>query len=231
MLVAHRITGVVSAATDAGGRAFLDHLLRWLRLIWTWAFRDPRLVWLTLGALAAAMLPVWWWKSEPAFRITGMALQLLGLGTVTWGIRKTRELFGRPSMRRRFVEWWRGRPRRRHTISGSAGIALEHSSMTGDAEEWSQTSRDDYMEVRLAALEVRGRFNAFAQKTRTELSKHTDDLSQETRVRSDADKAISAKLEETGVGGLDLSVMGVVWLGAGVMLSSMSLELAGWLSR
>ena len=108
--------------------------------------------------------------------------------------------------------------------------------MTGDAEEWSQTSRDDYMEVRLAALEknlleVRGRFNAFAQKTRTELSKHTDDLSQETRVRSDADKAISAKLEETGVGGLDLSVMGVVWLGAGVMLSSMSLELAGWLSR
>jgi hypothetical protein len=214
----------------------LQYFLLWLRVFWIWAFRDPRLVWLTVSALAIAVFSVWWWRSEPAFRIAGMALQLLGLGTVAWGIRKTRALFGRPGMRRRFVEWWHRRPRRRHIVSASASIPMEFSTLSADAEVWSETSPDDYIEVRLTALEknlleMRGRLQAFAQKTRTELSKHTDDISQESRVRSEADRAIGARLEETGVGGLDISVMGVVWLGAGVIMSSMSPELATWFAR
>jgi hypothetical protein len=205
-------------------------LLRQLRPIWVWAFREPRLVWLALGVVAIAALPVWWWKSEPAFRIAGMALQLLGLGTVAWGIRKTRELFGRPSMRERFMRWWRGRPRRRHTVSASVAIAMGHASMTADAEAWSETSPDVCVEVRLTALEknlleVRGRFNAFKQKTQMDLGKLTDDLGQETQVRGDEDRAIRTKLEETGVGGLDLSVMGVLWLCVGVIMSTLSIEL------
>jgi hypothetical protein len=184
-----------------------------MRRIWVWAFRDPWLVWLTFGTLAVALLVVWWWETEPAFRSVG--------------IRNTRALFGRPSMRKRFVEWWRRRPRRGHTVSALAGIGMEHSSATADAEMWSETSPDDYIEVRLSALEknlldVRGRFNAFVHQTRTELSKHTDNLRQEAQVRDDEDKAIRIKVEETGVGGLDISMVGVAWIGVGVFLSSMS---------
>jgi hypothetical protein len=78
--------------------------------------------------LAVALLVVWWRETEPTFRFVGVALQLLGLATVAVGIRNTRALFGRPSMRKRFVEWWRRRPRRGHTASTCAGIGMEYSS-------------------------------------------------------------------------------------------------------
>ncbi len=112
---------------------------------------------------------------------------------------------------------------------------MEHSRLTADAEVWSETSPDAGVEVRLTALEknlleVRGRFNAFKQKTQMDLGKLTYDFSQETQVRGDEDRAIRTKLEETGVGGLDLSVMGVLWLCVGVIMSTLSIELAKMLA-
>ena len=229
--------GAVTPAHRAApytSRASLRNLLRWLWLIYAWAFRGPRLVWLTLFVLVIAALLVWWWKSEPAFRITGMVLQLLGLGTVAWGVRKTRELFGRPGMFKRFVEWWRGRPRYHPSVVTSTATASGTSNVAFVGEVWSEVGPDAYIEIRLAVLEknlleMRRQFNGFAQETRTNLNKHTNDLRQETQVRGDEDRAIRAKLEDVGVGGLDISVMGIVWLGVGVIMSSLSLELAAWI--
>jgi hypothetical protein len=53
----------------------------------------------------------------------------------------------------------------------------------------------------------------------------TDNLGRETQVRGDEDRDIRTKLEETGVGGLDLSVVGVLWLCFGVIMSALSIEL------
>ena len=63
----------------------------WLRALGRWLVLDARQFWLAIvvagGALLISLQPG---TSEQFIRLTGMVLQLLGLGTVAWEIAETR---------------------------------------------------------------------------------------------------------------------------------------------
>jgi hypothetical protein len=59
---------------------------------------------------------------ESVIRLTGLVLQVLGIGTVIWGISETRALFGRPSFAAKTKSWLGRFPLMRRSIVVGGGI-------------------------------------------------------------------------------------------------------------
>lgn len=99
-----------------------------LKAIGPW-FWEMKYLWLALVviivALVVALRP---YTSEPVIRLTGLVLQILGIGTVAWGISETRALFGHPSLVGKCRKWLARFPlRRQNRIVVATGESLEFS--------------------------------------------------------------------------------------------------------
>jgi hypothetical protein len=84
--------------------------------------------------------------------------------------------------------------------------------------------RVDAAEKNLSRL--RDRLNSLELETAKDLERQVDALEQEKRERANEDKNIRDKLETAQAGGSQISVVGVVWLVAGVIMSTIPGELA-----
>ena len=210
-------------------------LLTWLKSILHWLVEW----WLFgLGFLVVAApvaFIVFVGAGEAAIRYTGMGLQLLGIGTVAWGIHTTRKEFGHPSV---FAAWRkrlnRFPPFGGRVVTGSGHATL--SALTASARGCSSVvaGANPTVDERVQALEENLKLvNDWVSQTQNEMDqefrKQCDALKQEQQVRSDEDQHIRAKMESTETGGLHISAMGALWLFIGVIMSTIPSELAGWL--
>ena len=208
-------------------------VLRWLHALANW-LREASLVWVTALVLATAGLGAFWLRSEPAFRWIGLFLQLLGIATVAWNIRGTRTLFGRPSAVALAAQWLRRRPRFRPPVNVAvAGGTLGRLSSRARVDVWSDADPHaaSALEARIDAAEknlsrLRDRLNDLKLETELNLERQVYALEQEKRERANDDKNIRDKLETAQAGGLQISVVGVVWLVVGVIMSTIPGELA-----
>lgn len=211
------------------------HFYNWLRAILDWLF-DARIFWIALfvavGALVFVMRKS---ATEPEIRLTGLALQVLGIATVAWGIRETRVLFGRPDFFTLAKKWLERVPVYggrvvATSISASAGGATAH----GRGYISSTASRDATVEERVSVLEKNiQHLNKRIDETQIEMDQsiraQSSALEDERKERSREDQLLGAKLEATETGGLHISAMGALWLFIGVTLSTASVELFAWL--
>ncbi len=132
-----------------------------------------------------------WLKSEPAFRVIGLVLQLLGFVTVAWNIRETQATFQRPGIISLSVEWWGRRPRFRSQVIVAAGAAFTlTSSGRAYTDIWhnADPDADSAIEARLDTAEknlgrIRDRLNEFERETRQSLQRQDGALRQEKRKR------------------------------------------------
>ena len=202
-----------------------------LKAIWPW-LRQPLHVWLSLSviilALAISFGP---FTSEPVIRLTGLALQVLGIGTVAWGISETRALFGHPSFAVKTKAWLASFPLlQRSNVIAVAGIAM--CSATGKARAYgTHGPTSPTIESRVEALEknvtaIHDRITQTHKEMDEEFHRSADALKREVQLRQEEDKAIRDKLEATGTGGVHISAIGASWLFVGVILSTASVELA-----
>jgi len=94
-----------------------------IKQLWPWLV-EARFAWLTLGVIGAALIvSLRPHTSESVIRLTGLVLQLLGIGTVIWGISETRALFGHPSFAAKAKSWFERFPLRRRNIVLAVGAA------------------------------------------------------------------------------------------------------------
>ena len=174
------------------------------------------------------MLPAW----EPRLRIAGLILQLLGLGTVIWGLRDIRKLFGRPSLLEDAAARLRRFPRYKANVAPvilSGSIALGRVAVSGRILVSLPPTAS--VEERIAALEqaqrqqsdliadIPGRIHKEAQVRATELES-------ERRERAVGDNKIQGVLEEASAGGLPVARVGALWLFVGLILGTASTEIA-----
>lgn len=108
----------------------MKKFFQWLRSIKHWLV-EAWPVWLafaiTAAALGFALQPG---ISEPAVRITGLVLQLLGVGTVAWGIAETRSLFGKPTVIQAALAWAKKLPPLRgRVVTATASIAAGNATV------------------------------------------------------------------------------------------------------
>lgn len=207
-------------------------LFLWFRALWLWLV-EPRHFWLAAFVIAIALLfALRRGATESEIRITGLLLQALGIGTVAWGIRETRALFGRPSIVTLSREWLRRFPVfGGQVVSASANITLPRFSLHARGNSSVSTVPNATVEARIEALEKNVKLiNERIDYTQSEMDQisrsHAKLLEQEQQARATGDQEIRLKLEAVETGGLHISAMGALWLFVGVTLSTAAPEIA-----
>jgi hypothetical protein len=197
---------------------------------------EAKYVWLAAGVnLAALVVALRPGSSEPAIRLTGLALQLLGIATVIWGIAETRALFGHPPLLFRARGWLKRFPlRSRNIVLTAEGIASAtafgrmHAYVThGPVGERTPEARLEALEKNIGSIHER--ISELQKENESELHKVGESLSGESAERRREDEGIRKKLEATGTGGVHISAIGASWLFVGVVLSTAAPEIAALL--
>lgn len=207
-----------------------------IRSLWPW-LAEARYAWLALGviviALGISLRPN---TPEPVIRLTGLVLQILGIGTVIWGISETRALFGHPSFASKATSWLKRFPLLRRNIvlaAGAGSLGLATCKARGHITH-GPTGPNPTIEARLESLErnvvlIHERISGTEKEMDEEFRKAAEALKNEEQARQAEDNVLHEKLEATGTGGVHISAIGASWLFVGVVLSTAGIEIAEFL--
>lgn len=199
---------------------------------------EARYVWLALvvsiAALVIALRPG---TTEPVIRLTGLVLQILGIGTVAWGISETRALYGHKPLFAVARGWVERFPLRNRNIvfsaAGSASLVLTGRARAhlthGTPPNPTVNDRLDALEKNIEALHER--IGATQKEIDDEISKLKISVSDEARQREQEDQGNLKLVEMTATGGVHISAIGAVWLFVGVVLSTAAVEIASALAK
>lgn len=210
----------------------MTNLIRWLRAVSTW-LSEARYAWLALSAVAVTAFAICAaGNTEQAIRLGGMALQLLGVGTVAWGISETRASFGHTPLLVVALSWLRHFPHcGPRVVTASSNVTM--APMTGCAygSVSPAASSDQSIEGRLASLEqqqadLRTTISNLHVALDQEIRKTANQIAEESKIRDMAITGVRKRLETTATGGIHITAVGAVWLFVGVILGSASPELA-----
>ena len=208
-------------------------MIRWVRALLRW-IAEPKPFWLCAFVVVASVGYVYLGGvSEAKIRITGLFLQLCGIVTVAWGLRETRKLFGYPGFLEHLVGWLKRFPKIKPRPVSIEGHLTAHLHLTGTAHAWQGCDSEAPIEKRLAVVEanlldVNVRLVQVKQQLDQETGKITSELEKERHLRKEEDEETRRKLALSHTGGLSISVMGLVWLFCGLILSTASTEIAKW---
>jgi hypothetical protein len=211
-------------------------MLDWLKriLIWLW---KAKLIWLALAVLFACFLIAFYPKSnesnESRIRIMGLILQLVGISTVFIGILEVRKLFNHPSLFAIGSKWLKSFPPFRiPKIASTANVANDGQvAFTSGLVLQHRASPNATIEERVRVLEsnrdhLEHQITEFSQQI-TQINKDINkDLSSERQKRERNILELEIKLETTETAGEYLSLIGLVWLFIGLVMSTASVELS-----
>jgi len=203
-----------------------------LKAVWHWLV-EARHAWLAISVIFAALLiSLRPHTIEPVIRLTGLVLQLLGIGTVIWGISETRALFGHPSFASKTRAWLGRFPLlQRNVLISVGGAILGIAGGKARAYGTHGAGVNPTIETRVEALEknitsIHERITQAQNEMDAEFKKAENALKHEEQVRQLEDNEIRKKLEATGTGGVHISAIGAAWLFVGVILSTTAIEIA-----
>ena len=210
--------------------------VRWLRYVGLWVRRMPVAphYWLAVAVVLASLIATWMhgW-SEKAFRLTGMLLQLGGVLTVVWGILKTREEFGQPTVRSQFKVWFKTFPRWNPPPVVLSVDAMFEDDMFGDLHLVAThgPSPDPTIEGRLKHLEAvvmaLDKAQGLAQVSVLQAGKKAEqELHARAHQLAGQIDDVSKKIETTATGGVHVSAVGVVLLFVGTIFAGAAPELS-----
>jgi hypothetical protein len=187
---------------------------------------------LSICGLSWLFLCAMHWQ-ENDIKWTGLFLQILGLGVVLCGVRETRKEFGHSTGVQRLIKPVKEFPRPRKVIEG-AGASLQATGLNSGFGTATISSAPTTLEERFSALEEEFRTH------RTNVANRLGDLDLASReqaarilaeetARTEQIRKVSYRLERISTGGLNLSVIGVLWVLIGSVLSTMPGEIATWM--
>lgn len=204
-------------------------MFSWVTRLLHWLAR-ARLAAFTIAVVVVAVWVSFLVHTEPAIRLAGLCLQLLGIAAAALGIRDTRRMFGKPSflqsLRSWAASWPRFKPKAQHvSVSGSVSIGSSAS-----ATVWQGVAPDATLEQRINALEanlksVDGRLHSAEGVISTNERTFTSKLQQESHERGTQVAELHHKVEAASTDGLRLAAAGAFWLAIGVVLSTASPEI------
>lgn len=199
-----------------------------------WLLVRPKLFWVGILPLVVATGAIWICKTEQSARISGLALELLGIGTALWGLERTRKDFNRPSLLTLFRAWWASRPRHRKHIVSATGSSAVGASTSARGIAWTTIDPNAPLERQFAALcenvgRLRRDVTDLSSQHETLSRRVTDSLNAESAARSNLEQMLRGNLERAMADGLLLSLIGLVWVFMGTILTNMPCEASRFL--
>lgn len=202
-------------------------------VFWRQIFATKRIV-ATFSVLLVAIVAAVWLHSDPAFRWLGLSLQLAGVWTVVKDIDDRRVAHGLPGVMDRVKAWLGGfRAMWAKPVSASLNATLEAVSSAATAELLTGLGPNATLEQRVQrlrddvdALEVK--LNETRAKAMEGIRENAQAIQDEAAARMTEFAKLNGLLKTVHVGGIDVSLMGVVWLAIGLIMSTGSVELARW---
>lgn len=208
----------------------------WLVALWRW-LGEGKVIFMCLLVLAAAMsLGGFALRTEASSRVAGFVLQLLGMVFAIRGLLGVRVHFGHEPLRTLFVDWLKRFPRWQRNTVISMGAA-NMGSMTGmkaSLEVWAKDDSTLALEQRVERLvnnleRVRTEQRHHAElidNLRSEHEEHKKLVADQTK---NLEHDLRSDLEKIHTSDLITSLVGLVWLTAGIIMSTLAPELAQWL--
>jgi len=213
---------------------FLRKSNQWVRALGRWLLEAQR-VWapaVVVVAIVAVsfLMPA---KPEDRLRYCGLTLELLGIATVVLGIIGKRKLFKKPTLREHIRSWFDRRPRwgrrRQAILAGTASLGI--ASAAAKLSLWRGIPPNASLEDRVAAVEqnlntLRTELANAEKDIQNEARQRTEAIDAERRARETAMNEMRVQLEGMGAESLHVEMTGVFWLVVGVVLDTISAELA-----
>ncbi|MEN5206762.1 hypothetical protein ABE493_01375 [Stenotrophomonas terrae] len=212
--------------------------MNWIKLkrLGAW-FLEIWVVWTTLLVLFAGGLTmaVFGW-SEPSIRLSGLAMQVLGIATVIYGLHSTRRHFGHRSPMESFGQWVRRCPLvRRRAYLEPEGVTISCAVVgmrltTHHVPKATQDVSEKMAHLESGILLLQDRIGGAESQIDTHASEFDGRIKAEASARTAGDDASLKALEESSTGGIHISAMGTVLLLVGVVLSTAGIEISGFLA-
>ncbi len=209
--------------------------IEWFREIWYW-LSEGKAIFLGFLVLAVALAMVFSvWKSEQSIRITGYILQLIGIAITLRGILSVREHFGQQPLRKIFLIWMKRFPRwKRKPIMGSGAVVANQPTVSASGIVWSPDDPEWELEKRVE--NILKNVDSLSKK-QSELIRDVNSLKvgqdEQRKLFEDRtaqlERGIRSDLEILHTGDVLISLVGVLWMTAGISLSTLSKELSRWL--
>ena len=203
----------------------------WIKGVGRWLL-EPWRIWLTIGLLVLVLspLPV---SLDDRVRYGGLLFELLGIGTVAYGLSDKSRLFNRQGILDECRGWWSRRPRwevTHHYLLTGDSLTVGVSG-SGDLSFWHGTSAEASVETRVAVLEknleiLKKQSRGTVNRLKEEIKTRNEALNCERQTREQAIGDIRTLLETFGAGGLNMERIGISWLLLGVIFASIPSEVA-----
>jgi hypothetical protein len=170
-------------------------------------------------------------RTEPAIRLSGLALQLLGILTAVWGIVSTWKHFELGDPLLVVASWLRRCPLRRLPVVIGVGTATERNdSLAARGYTWWQPKPDAEVDERLSLLEknvplLNDRITSVQRELDAAVQRLEQQVSHAIAATQHETKQVSADLKQFGTGSLHISAMGTFWVFVGSILGGASQEI------
>ncbi|QRG05631.1 hypothetical protein EZH22_21630 [Xanthobacter dioxanivorans] len=190
-------------------------------------------VWALIGIVTLWIIYRQSWSNclEPQIRLIATLLQSYGIWTVYQGIRERHNLFSKPNMLVRLVDYFQRFPlRKRHVVMAAGSATFEFG---GSSREIVKAAPDASVSDRLRRLE--SNFDSLFSEvgevaSRLEgASKSADQrFAAEAGARKHDIEVLAQRLEAATAGGLHIDLLGVSCIFMGTAASGLAPELAAW---
>lgn len=191
-----------------------------------------RPLWIGMFALVAiSIILVKLGCGENYIRLLGMALQLCGVVTVAMRLRGSGRLFRKPTIRERIALYFDKFPRRHGTTHILSAKGMSATVSIGRVKVRVSPSPDTPLERRVEMLEEKtNELFVEVDEIENNLRKQSDELTlkitEEITERKAGHRAFEEQLERAFIGDIHVDWWGVIFFIAGIILASLSPELA-----
>ena len=199
-------------------RLYAQQMVRWL-------FGEFLFVWLTAVPIVGAILSIWiFGASEPSIRITGMALQILGLIPIFKSILELRREFGFSGIIQAVRSSWGKRPKYNPApIRMTFAATMRGPSASISAYQSVPSGKNDPIDKQLEALRsnigmLRTDFESNKKEVNDTLEKYRHELTKSSHAQSTKISRLTEKLKSINTSGLAWSASGAIWIGVGIVL-------------
>lgn len=191
-------------------------------------------MWVSLCLLAGGLV-AWWLAphTQTTVRRIGLAYEVLGVAVVIVEMARAMKKHGVAWPHVRLLRFIRDTPIFQRVVSGSVEIALSGVSATGMVGQpvvavvsQSLEQRVDSLERRVTSLDDRlGKLDSRIGK---EEGARAAAVAAEANTREQGDKHLREAIKAIEVGSLELSLLGILWLLVGMVLTTGTQEVCAW---